>query len=215
MKTIFWDLKAEMRLLALWLLSGMPLQLGVRMRAWWMPRFLAHLGSDTILQQGLRVITPEKVSIGSHCNLGQGAFITGGGGVRIGDWVGFGPDVKVWSVNHRFDEPDTPWQLQGWEAQEVVIEDDVWLGANVFVMPGVIIHKGAIISAGTVVNKSIPAFALVAGNPGRVVGWRKRPAAAAATAADGDAATTPPASATTHPDDVVQTQTAQLVFKTL
>jgi acetyltransferase-like isoleucine patch superfamily enzyme len=213
-KTIFWDLKAEMRLLWLWLLSNMPLQLGVRMRAWWMPRFLAHLGSDTILQHGLRVITPEKVSIGSHCNLGQGAFITGGGGVRIGDWVGFGPDVKVWSVNHRFDDPDTPWQLQGWEAKEVVIEDDVWLGANVFVMPGVIIHKGAIISAGTVVNKSIPAFALVAGNPGRVVGWRKRPADAAA-AADGGAATTPPASATTHPDDIVQTQTAQVVFKTL
>ena len=85
MKTIFWDLKAEMRLLGLWLLSSMPLQLGVRMRAWWMPCFLAHLGSDTILQHGLRVLTPEKVSIGSHCNLGQGAFITGGGGVRIGD----------------------------------------------------------------------------------------------------------------------------------
>jgi acetyltransferase-like isoleucine patch superfamily enzyme len=213
-KTIFWDLKAEMRLLALWLLSGMPLRLGVRMRARWMPRFLAHLGSDTILQPGLRVLSPEKVSIGSHCNLGQGAFITGGGGVRIGDWVGFGPDAKVWSVNHRFDDPDTPWQLQGWEAKEVVIEDDVWLGANVFVMPGVIIHKGAIISAGTVVNKSIPAFALVAGNPGRVVGWRKRPSDAAAAADDG-AATTPPASATTHPDDVVQTQTAQVVFKTL
>ena len=122
----------------------------------------------------------------------------------------FGPDVKVWSVNHRFDDPDTPWQLQGWEAKEVVIEDDVWLGANVFVMPGVIIHKGAIISAGTVVNKSIPAFALVAGNPGRVVGWRKRPAAAAAAAA-----TTPPASAMKHRDDIVQTQTAQRVFKTL
>jgi len=126
----------------------------------------------------------------------------------------FGPDVKVWSVNHRFDDPDTPWQLQGWEAKEVVIEDDVWLGANVFVMPGVIIHKGAIISAGTVVNKSIPAFALVAGNPGRVVGWRKRRADAAA-ADGGGAATTLPASATTHPDDVVQRPTAQVVFKTL
>ena len=200
MKTIFWDLKAEMRLVGLWLLSSMPLQLGVRMRAWWMPCFLAHLGSDTILQHGLRVLTPEKVSIGSYCNLGQGAFITGGGGVRIGDWVGFGPDVKVWSVNHRFDDPDTPWQLQGWKAKEVVIEDDVWLGANVFVMPGVIIHKGAIISAGTVVNKSIPAFALVAGNPGRVVGWRKRPADAA-VAADGGAATPPPASATPPKND--------------
>lgn len=176
MKRFVWDLKTGFRAFALWLLGCIPLQLGVRLRASFMRPFFAHLGSDVIFHQGIRVTSPEKVSIGAHCSFGQGVFITGGGGVRIGDWVGFGPDVKVWSVNHRFDDPDTPWQLQGWNAKEVVVEDDVWLGANVFVMPGVTIHKGAIISAGTVVNKSVPAFALVAGNPGRVVGWRKRPA---------------------------------------
>ncbi len=175
MKRRFWELRIELKHFVLWLLAAVPLRTGQWMRARLMPHFLGHLGSDTVLQQGFRVTMPEKVSIGSHCNIGTGAFITGGGGVRIGDWVGFGPDVKVWSVNHRFDDPDTPWLLQGWDYKEVVIEDDVWLGANVFVMPGVTIHRGAIISAGTVVNKSVPPYALVAGNPGRVVGWRKRP----------------------------------------
>src|SRR4029453_19187324 len=75
-KTILLVLKAEIWLPALGLLSGMPLQLGVRMRACWMPRFLAHLGSDTILQHGLRVITPERVSIGSPSNHGEGALNT-------------------------------------------------------------------------------------------------------------------------------------------
>jgi maltose O-acetyltransferase len=170
-----WELRSELKALALWLLCGIPLQMGVWLRAWLLPSFLQHMGSETVVQHGLRITVPEKVSIGSHCNLGSDVFITGGGGVRIGDWTGFGPDVKVWSVNHRFDDPDTPWLLQGWESKEVVIEDDVWLAANVFVMPGVTIGKGAIVSAGTVVNKSVPAFAIVAGNPGRVVGWRKRP----------------------------------------
>lgn len=159
----------------LWLLGSIPLRVGERLRARCMPAYLQHLGSGTVLQHGFRVTMPEKVSIGSHCNIGCDAFITGGGGVRIGDWVGFGPDVKVWSVNHCFDDPDTPWLLQGSQYKEVVIEDDVWLGANVFVMPGVTIRKGAIVSAGSVVNKSVPPFALVAGNPARVVGWRKRP----------------------------------------
>ncbi|MBK6388079.1 MAG: acyltransferase [Rhodoferax sp.] len=122
-----------------------------------------------------RALPSLFVSIGSNCSFGQDVFITGGGGVRIGDWVGLGPDVKIWSVNHRFDDANRPWMLQGWNHSEVVIEDDVWLAANVFVMPGTTIGRGAIIAASSVVNKSVPAYALFAGNPGRVVGWRKRP----------------------------------------
>jgi acetyltransferase-like isoleucine patch superfamily enzyme len=162
--------------MVLWILGSVPLQLGVLLRAWLLPRYLERLGTNTIVQHGFRVTAPGRVSIGSNCNIAQSAFIAGGGGVRIGDWVGFGPDVKVWSLNHRFENPDVPWLQQGWEYKPVVIEDDVWLAANVFVMPGVTIGRGAIVSAASVVTKSVPAFAIVAGNPGRVIGWRKRPA---------------------------------------
>jgi maltose O-acetyltransferase len=176
MKRFWWNVREECGLVALWFLAGIPAGLGVRVRALCIPFFVKRLGTGTTLQSRVRLTNPEKISIGSHCNFAQGVFITGGGGVRIGDWVGLGPDVKIWSVSHRFDDPDRPWLVQGWLKEPVVIEDDVWLGANVFVMPGVTIGKGAIISACTVVNKSVPEFALVAGNPGRVVGWRKRPA---------------------------------------
>ncbi len=175
MKRLWWKLRDELKGLALGVLCGFPLGAGVWLRARLMRFFFKSLGRNTVLQVGLRVTNPENVSIGSNCNLARGVFITGGGGVTIGDWVGFGPDTKIWSVNHRFEDPDTPWLLQGWEKKPVVIEDDVWLGANVFVMPGVTIGRGAIVSAGAVVNKSIPPYALVAGNPARVVGWRKRP----------------------------------------
>lgn len=179
LKSRWWWVKAETRVFALWLLSGMPTSLGEWLRARLMPCFLRELGRDTVLQAGLRMTNPELISIGSNCNVAQNVFITGGGGVRIGDWVGLGPDVKIWSVNHRYDDPERPWLLQGWEKKEVVIEDDVWLGACAFVMPGVTIGKGAIVSACSVVGKSIPPYALVAGNPGRIVGWRKRPASEA------------------------------------
>lgn len=175
MKNVWWYVRDEARELALWLLARIPLNTGGRLRALFMRFFLRELGSDVVFQMGLRITNPEKVSIGSRCRFGQGVFITGGGGVRIGNWVSLGPDVKVWSVNHRFDDPDQPFQLQGWNHKAVVIEDDVWLAANVFVMPGVTIGKGAVVSACTVVTKSVPPYALVAGNPGRVVGWRKGP----------------------------------------
>ncbi len=174
-KEKWWKARVELRELGYWLVEGLPGALGSRLRGAVMRSSLKGLGRDTTLQRGFRVTNPELVSIGSNCNLAQGVFITGGGGVTIGNWVGFGPDTKIWSVNHRYEDPDRPWLQQGWERKPVEIEDDVWLGANVFVMPGVRIGRGSIVSAGAVVTKSIPEYALVAGNPARVVGWRKQP----------------------------------------
>ena len=168
-------MREELRSLSLRLLATIPLGLGIRVRSLFLPFLFAKIGKGTVFYAGLTITNPERVSIGSNCAFGRGTFITGGGGVTIGDWVGFGPDVKVWSVNHRYDDPDRPWQLQGWEHKPVEIGDDVWLGANVFVMPGVTIGRGAIVSAASVVARSIPPYALVAGNPCRIVGWRKRP----------------------------------------
>ena len=178
-KSWYWSLRENVKLLVLWFIGEFPMGPGAWLRARCLPFFLESIGKNTVIQHGFRVTSPQTVSIGSNCSLGQGVFIAGGGGVRIGNWVGLGPDVKIWSVNHRFDDVDRPWLLQGWEYAEVVVEDDVWLAANVFVVPGTTIGRGAIVAAGSVVNKSIPPYALFAGNPGRVVGWRKRPDAAA------------------------------------
>jgi acetyltransferase-like isoleucine patch superfamily enzyme len=180
LKSFWWKVRDELKVFALWFVTRVPGRVGNRLRQRVMRRSLQQLGRNTVFQFGVQVTRPDQVSIGSNCNLGINSLITGGGGVRIGDWVGFGPDVKVWSMNHRFEDPDTPWLLQGWEAKPVVIEDDVWLAANVFVMPGVTIGKGAIVAAAAVVAKSIPPYAIAAGNPCRIIGWRKRPAAMAA-----------------------------------
>lgn len=177
--------RGRFRRLVLWMVYGIPGPTGCRLRYAVMRRFLKHLGEGSVLERYLQIGRPETVSIGSHCWLAEGTFIGGGGGVTIGDWVGFGPDVKVWSDNHRFDDPDRPWLLQGIDDKPVIIEDDVWLAANVFVAPGVTIGKGAIVSAGAVVNKSIPPYARVAGNPGRIVGWRKRPPALSRSDSEG------------------------------
>jgi acetyltransferase-like isoleucine patch superfamily enzyme len=183
LKTLYWELRFELEWMFLVILMALPLRFGQWARSCLLRFFLKSLGRNTVFQSGARIFSPENVSVGSNCNFAQDIFITGGGGVTIGDWVGFGPDVKVWSVNHRFEDPDTPWLLQGHEAKAVVIEDDVWLAAGVFVMPGVTIGRGAIVSAYSVVNKSLPPYALASGNPARVVGWRKAPVQPA-TAAD-------------------------------
>jgi maltose O-acetyltransferase len=55
----------------------------------------------------------------------------------------------------------------------VVVEDDVWIGARVIILPGVTIGTGSILGAGSVVAHSVPAYSVVVGNPGTVVKCRK------------------------------------------
>ncbi len=171
----YWWWRHEIPELVRWYAAHLPGGIGEWARVRILRRQLGGLGEHTRIGYGFRVTNPELVCIGAHCDFNEGVFLTGGGGITIGDYVGLGPGVKIWSVNHRYEDPDTPWLLQGHEKLPVIIEDDVWLGANCFIMPGLTIGKGSILSAGTILMKSIPAYAIVAGNPGRIVGWRKQP----------------------------------------
>lgn len=173
-REFYWCVREDWEELRMRVLLWLPLTMGIKLRQIFLRSFLGAMGENNIFHDGFQPITPRKLFVGSNCNFARRVYITAGGGVHIGDWVGIGPDVKIWSVNHRFSDPDSPWANQGWEQKEVTIEDDVWIGANSFIMPGVRIGKGAVISACTVVVKSVPPYAVLAGNPGRVVGWRKK-----------------------------------------
>jgi len=72
-------------------------------------------------------------------------------------------------VNHVFDDPERPFIHQGITAQGIRIEDDVWLGTNAVITDGVQIGKGAVVAAGAVVTKNVPAHTIVAGVPAKVI----------------------------------------------
>ena len=85
-----------------------------------------------------------------------------------------GPDVFIYTQNHNFRRTDISMDQQGWSDEKpVIIEDDVWIGSRVTILPGVIIGTGCIIGASAVVTKSIPPFCVVAGNLAKVVKNRK------------------------------------------
>jgi acetyltransferase-like isoleucine patch superfamily enzyme len=178
MKRLYWFLRREIPDVWSWFLSKLPGSTGIGLRMIFVRRMLGACGKHPVFHTNVRITSPKKLKIGDRCAFGQGTFLTCGGGITMGNDVATGPDAKIWSVNHIFEDPDVPWMKQGFEHKEVIIEDDVWIGASTFVKPGVRIGKGAIISAGTILSKSVPPFAIVAGNPGRVVGWRKRPESA-------------------------------------
>ncbi|MBE7081631.1 MAG: maltose O-acetyltransferase [Clostridiales bacterium] len=85
-----------------------------------------------------------------------------------------GPYVIFYAQNHCTSNPDIPMREQGMaEIKPITIEDDVWIGARVVVLPGVTIGKGSVIGACAVVSKDVPPYSVFVGNPGRVVKNRK------------------------------------------
>ena len=80
-----------------------------------------------------------------------------------------GPRVTVYSQNHRFADPAQPISEQGYALRPVRIGDNVWLAANVVVLPGVTIGDDVVAAAGAVITKDVESGSLVAGNPARVI----------------------------------------------
>jgi maltose O-acetyltransferase len=111
------------------------------------------------------------IEIGNNTELGTNCTIQSN--TRIGDYVIMGPDVKIYTKNHRYEILNIPIALQGVVKEQVTIGNDVWLGANVIVTPGVNIGNHVIVAAGAVVTKDVPDYAIVAGVPAIVIKFRK------------------------------------------
>ena len=112
-----------------------------------------------------------SVELGDNSGLGINCRISGK--TLIGNNVMMGPNVCIFTTNHAFDRTDIPMNEQGMSVQRpVVIEDDVWIGANVIILPGVTISKGSIVGAGAVVTKNVPEYAIVGGNPAKILKTR-------------------------------------------
>ena len=124
------------------------------------------IGERFVVVQPLTVDT-GNVTIGNNCFFNSGCKFIDFGGITIGDNVGLSMGVTLITNNH----PCNPLTLDKWVdiKEPIVIEDDVWIGANSIIMGNVTIGKGAMIGAGSVVTKSIPAGEVWAGNPARFI----------------------------------------------
>jgi acetyltransferase-like isoleucine patch superfamily enzyme len=134
------------------------------------------IGSNTLVMHGailhvynFRNLPQAGIHIGRDSLIGEYTVIRGQGGVTIGDRVYTSPMTQLIAVNHVFDDPQRPFIEQGITAQGIIVEDDVWLGANAVITDGVHIGKGAVVAAGAVVTHDVPEHTIVAGVPARVV----------------------------------------------
>lgn len=107
------------------------------------------------------------VFIGDNTIIGIGNVIIGP--VTIGNNVMLAQNIVVSGLNHGFEDVILPPSVQKVVTKGVVIEDDVWIGANCVITPGVRVGKHAVIGAGSVVTKEVPPFTVSVGNPSKVI----------------------------------------------
>lgn len=162
--------------------------------------FFKHFPSSSFpvfgkLSRNLRYLCVKKIFkfCGKNVNIERGASFGNGFDLEIGDNSGLGryshvppniiigkdvmmaPNVFIFYLNHKFENIDIPMRKQGiTKKKAVIIEDDVWIGRGVYIMPGRKILKGSIIAAGTVLTKDYPEYSIIGGNPSKLIRSRKK-----------------------------------------
>jgi maltose O-acetyltransferase len=135
-------------------------------------RLLAGLsahGKNIIIQHPVTIEGPEAVTIGNDVSIAAYVHLWGTGGVTVGDRVMIGTHTSISSLTHDY----TQKMMHRTRVMlPVEIGDDVWIGSNCVVMPGVHLGTGCVVGAGSVVTKDVPPLSIVAGVPARVVGVR-------------------------------------------
>lgn len=155
-------------------LKDLPGLFGGLLRGRFVTKHCKKAGRNLRVLAGARFRSIENLVLGDNVEIGYDNFIQALGGVTIGSNVMTGPGVKIWSVNHNFEDGCKLITDQGQTQEAVNIANDVWLASNVFVMPGVNIPDGVVVSANSVVGKKdYKPYSILAGNPARVIGFRK------------------------------------------
>lgn len=123
-----------------------------------------------------KINNPQNVYVGNYVKFGSDMVIytTKNSKVVIKDGTIFGPRCKILTSNHNYDSNNL--QSIPYDniniVQDVVIEEACWIGDSVIILPGVHVGKGAVIGSGCVVSKNVPSYAVIGGNPMKIIKYR-------------------------------------------
>jgi acetyltransferase-like isoleucine patch superfamily enzyme len=124
---------------------------------------------NTYLGRYLVLKNIEELRVGFNVSIHDFCYLDAIGGIEIGNNVSIAHSCSLISFNHTWDDATSPIKYNPVVLKPVVIEDDVWIGCGVRIMPGVTIGNRSVLAAGSVVTKDVPAGTLVSGVPARVI----------------------------------------------
>ncbi len=132
----------------------------------------AIIGARIKLLSGIWIDRFSSLQIGDDVSLAKDIIMVATGGIQIGDRTMIGYGTTILTANHRIPKNRGPMRFSGTDLKKVIIENDVWIGTRVVLMPGITVGEGSIVGAGAVVNKDVPPFSIVGGVPAIVIRMR-------------------------------------------
>ena len=138
-------------------------------------KIICKIGRNSKIHPTVILRQPERIFIGSNCLINHNNVFQAGkdkAKIIIGDFVQTGPGVMIFAFNHGMDKSNIPMIDQDYIDQDVIIQNDVWIGAGSIITPGTKIGEGAIIASGSVVTKDVEAFSIVGGVPAKFIRYR-------------------------------------------
>jgi acetyltransferase-like isoleucine patch superfamily enzyme len=127
-----------------------------------------EIGKDTLIEDFSTINNQVgPVYIGDRSLIGISSVIIGP--VKIGNDVMLAQHVVMSGLNHLYEDVNISINQQPVKTAEIIIEDEVWIGANVVITAGTRIGKHAVVAAGSVVTKDVPPYSVVVGNPARIL----------------------------------------------
>ncbi len=149
--------------------SDRPFSFGAKkVRGLLVKRIFKKTGRNINVEKGVYFGNGNGIEIDDNAGIGIRARIQGP--LKIGKNVMMGPEVFVYTRNHRIDRIDIPMIQQGeTKPKPVVIEEDVWIGARCIILPGVTLGKGSVVAAGSVVTRDVRPYTVVGGVPARLL----------------------------------------------
>ncbi len=141
-------------------------------------------GSTLTIEDGVVIDSFVKIKpaggegdivIGRNCSINSGVVMYIGNGIEIGANVAIGANSTLAPTNHEYRSADTLIRDQRFMASRggVVIEDDVWIAANVVLLDGAHLGKGCVVGAGSLVRDKLAPYSVNVGTPTRVIGYRE------------------------------------------
>lgn len=140
-------------------------KIGILLRYILLKNVCKKVGDNVSIHPGVYMFNLQNVSIGDNVSIHPMCYLEGAGGIQIGNNVSIAHASSIISTNHTWSDPVIPIKYNKEILAEIVIKDDVWIGAGVRVLAGVTVHERSIIAAGAVVNKKVESKSIYGGVP--------------------------------------------------
>lgn len=140
------------------------------MRNGFLRLFIGSIGSNVEICRDVEIRSNQNIYIGNNTTINKDVLLDGRGGtVTIGNCVDIAQEVRIWTLQHDYNDP-----LYKAKGKDVIIEDYVWIASRATILPGVRIGYGAVIATGSIVTKDVQPYSIVAGCPAKKIGDREK-----------------------------------------